>query len=106
MSVEIVSQFGNGNSAGTAGGAKDYVQNHYNQFKSELAYLMSSLSDTESDLELGGITIAAEYKFGAAGTYLIETWRSEQESILSSLIDAVKFEQTLDKYINQAATSG
>jgi hypothetical protein len=89
----------------TGAGTKDQLVGFYRNFKSELANLMVMLTDDEMDLELGGQKISAETKNGAAGTYLVNSWLDEQNNVLSLLLDAYKYQQTLEKQLNNISFS-
>jgi len=81
---------------------RDKVVDFYKSFKFELSGLMDTLTDDTKDLELDGKRIAADQKNGAAGTFLISQWQSEQEFIFSQLLENYKFLQTLEKTFNQS----
>ncbi|MBN2058436.1 MAG: hypothetical protein JW782_06555 [Candidatus Saganbacteria bacterium] len=89
----------------SSGSSRDKVLDFYGDFRNELLGLLDVLTDDEADLELDGIKIDADMKNGAAGTYLINSWMSEQEFIFAQLMDALKFESTLDKTINSVAAN-
>ena len=86
-------------------GSKDRVLDFYSDFRGEMANLMGVLTDPEADLELNGFKLDAENKNGAAGSYLINEWLSEQEFIFSQLLESYKFEQTLENKINNFSFS-
>lgn len=87
------------------GVSRDRVLDFYGGFKSELGNLMQTLIDPDADLELDGFKLDASSKNGAAGTYLINEWLSEQEFIFSQLLESYKFEQTLENKINNFSFS-
>ncbi len=89
----------------SGGVSRDKVLDFYGGFKSELGNLMQTLIDPEADLELDGFKLDADAKTGAAGTYLINEWMSEQEFIFSQLLESYKFEQTLENKINNFSFS-
>jgi hypothetical protein len=80
--------------------SRDKVLDFYKDFRAELADLITNFSDDSQDLELDGRVIAADQKYGAAGTYLVENWLSEQQFVFSQLLEAYKFEQTLENKLN------
>ena len=84
----------------SSGSGRDRVLDYYTDFRKELSALMSNLMDDGQDLELGGRIIPAEQKAGAAGTYLINSWVSDQEFVFSQLLESFKFEQSLENKIN------
>ncbi|PIS30438.1 hypothetical protein COT42_03040 [Candidatus Saganbacteria bacterium CG08_land_8_20_14_0_20_45_16] len=81
---------------------RDVVLQFSKGFRSKLGDIMKMLVDDNADLEIGGYVIPADQKYGAAGTYLLNEWQSEQEFILSQLLEAVKFEQTCDKQVQNS----
>ena len=89
----------------SSGKSRDRVLGFYKGFQSELGELMKTLMDDSQDLVLDGKLIPADQKNGAAGTYLINNWLSEQEFIFSQLLDAYKFEQTLENKLNNTSFS-
>jgi|GEM_PF-2055363 len=90
---------------GASGKARDRVLSYYESFQAKLKELMSMLTDDNKDLELDGYKIPAEQKNGAAGQYLVNNWLSEQEFIFSQLLDAYKFEQSLEQKLNNISFS-
>jgi hypothetical protein len=84
----------------SSGSGRDRVLDYYTDFRKELANLMTNMMDENEDLELGGRIIPAEQKAGAAGTYLINSWVSDQEFVFSQLLESFKFEQSLENKIN------
>ena len=85
--------------------SKDRVLDFYGGFRAELGDLMKMLIDDEAPLKLGNYELSADAKHGTAGTYLINSWLSEQEFIFAQLLDAYKFEQTLENKINNFSFS-
>jgi len=76
------------------------VVDFYKGFRSELAALMKNLMNDEEDLSIGTYLIPAAHKHGAAGTYAINEWLSEQEFVFSQLLESIKFEQNLENKAN------
>lgn len=85
--------------------ARDRVLGFYKSFQSEMGDLMKMLLDDSKDLELSGYKIPADQKNGAAASYLINNWLDEQNFVFSQLLDAYKFEQSLENKLNQMAFS-
>ncbi len=90
---------------GTGTVARDRVVSYYTDFQASLRSLMGMLTDEDADLVLDGQIIPADQKNGAAGTYLVNEWLSEQEFVFSQLLDAYKFQQTMDSKINNIGMS-
>jgi hypothetical protein len=84
---------------------RDKVLEFYGGFHAEMGSLMKTLINEDAPLVLDGYTLDADAKSGAAGQYLINQWISEQEFIFSQLLDAYKFEQTLENKINNLSAS-
>jgi hypothetical protein len=76
------------------------VIDFYKGFRSELGDLMKNLMNDEEDLSVGNYLIPAAHKHGAAGTYAINEWLSEQEFVFSQLLESIKFEQNLENKAN------
>lgn len=89
--------------AGTV--TRDRVLDYYEDFQASLRGLMGMLTNEDEDLVLDGQMIPADQKNGAAGTYLVNNWLSEQEFVFSQLLDAYKFEQTLESKLNNVTGS-
>lgn len=85
--------------------ARDRVLSYYEDFQAKLKELMLTLTTDDKPLELDGFKIPADQKNGAAATYLINNWLSENDFILSQLLDAYKFEQTLEQKLNNVVFS-
>ncbi len=80
--------------------SRNRVLDFYRDFRSELGDLMKNLMNDDEDLVVGGYRIDSGQKNGAAATYLVNSWLSEQEFIFSQLLESYKFEQKLDDKIN------
>ncbi len=76
------------------------VVNYYKSFRAEMADIMKELTDPDSDLVIGGTKIAADDKTGTAATYLLNQWLDEQSFTFSQLLDAYKFQTTLENKLN------
>lgn len=89
------------------GGAspKSRILEYYGDFRKTLSELLDSLSDEKKDLVLNGRRLSAEEKNGAAGTYMIEEWKSEQDFIFSQLLESLKFGQSLENKLNNLTFS-
>jgi len=85
--------------------SRDRVLNYYSGFLSSLSDVMGMLTDEDADLQVGSYLISAENKNGAAGTYALNEWMSEQEFVFSQLLDAYKFQQNLENKINNFSFS-
>jgi hypothetical protein len=79
---------------------RDRVVNFYKSFRSEMADIMKELMDPNADLVIGGVKIASDQKTGTAATYLLNEWQDEQSFTFSQLLDAYKFQQTLESKLN------
>lgn len=92
-------------SANFANVSRDKVLNYYNGFRSSLSDVVGMLTDPEADLQIGSYLISADNKNGTAATYALNEWMSEQEFIFSQLLDAYKFQQTLENKVNNFSFS-
>jgi len=88
-----------------SGVGRDQVLGFYRDFRSELGDLMTNLMNDDEDLKLGGFTVPAENKTGAAGTFLMNNWMDDQNFVFGKLLDAFKFEQDLENKINNLFSS-
>ena len=73
------------------------VVSYYNDFRHQLSDLILNLQDPNSSLTLEGKTLAADAKNGAAGQMLINDWMDNEQTTISSMMDALKFMQTIEK---------
>lgn len=73
------------------------VVSYYNDFRQQLSDLILNLQDPNSSLTLEGKTLAADAKNGAAGQMLINDWMDNEQTTISSMMDALKFMQTIEK---------
>jgi hypothetical protein len=70
---------------------------YYNDFRQQLSDLITNLQDPNASLTLEGKTLAADAKNGAAGQMLINDWMDNEQTTISSMMDALKFMQTIEK---------
>jgi hypothetical protein len=81
-----------------ASGSRDRVVEFFKDFQSEMKDLMKTLADDNvQEIEIDGIKVK---KDSTALSYLLPEHFSRQEFTLSSLLDAYKFEQTMENKLN------
>jgi len=90
-------------SLGNTTRARDRVVDFYQSFQSELGRLMKELADPETEeVEIDGIRLQ---KDSMALSFLLPEWQDRNNFILSQLLEAYKFEQTLENKLNNISFS-
>ena len=97
MTLSINGMGGLLSSLNSANSPEGEIVSYYNDFRQQLSDLISNLQDPNSSLTLEGKTLSADAKNDSAGQMLISDWEDNEQTTISSMMDALKFMQTIEK---------
>jgi hypothetical protein len=73
------------------------VIGYYKDFRQQLLDLVLNLQDQNASLTLEGKTLSAAAKNGTSGQMLINDWLDTEQTTMSTMMDALKFMQGIEK---------
>lgn len=75
----------------------DGVVGFYRDFRQQMLDLITNLQDQNAPLTLENKTLSAASKNSSAGQLLINDWLDNEQTTMSSMMDVLKFMQTMEK---------